>query len=232
MKKVLITGASSGIGLAAAKLLLEQGMQITGIGRDFTKQKAVDLEEVLLDLGDLQLLSEELKSNAALNQDFDILVLNAGYGRFGGLENFSHAQMRHLIDTNLVSNLFLLKHFLPRFKQQGAKDIVLIGSESALQGAKQGALYCASKFALRGLSQSLRADCVDSDIRVVLINPGPVDTKFFDQLHFMPEPGSEYSISADTVAETILNVLNQDRGTVTEEINMQPAKRVFRKKKH
>lgn len=230
MKKALITGASSGIGLATAKLLVENGMHVTGVGRDFSQTEGVDMRRVVLDLAELPQLSEQLQQNPELNQNFDLLMLNAGYGHFGGLENFSHAQMRQLLDTNLVSNFYLLKHYLPVFKQQGRKDIIFIGSEAALHGARQGALYCASKFALRGLSQSIRADCAGSDIRVVLVNPGPVATNFFNELGFMPERGSDYSISAETVAETIVNVVNQDRSVVTEEINLQPLRRAFRKK--
>ena len=156
-------------------------------------------------------------------------MLNAGYGRFGGIEQFSYAQIRHLIDTNLVSNLFLLKHYLPEFKRSGAKDIVLLGSESALNGGKQGAIYSASKFAIRGLAQSLRADCAAADIRVILVNPGPVDSDFFADLHFQPVAGKQYSISPAAIAQAIVSALDQPRTTVVEEINIQPIKKAFEK---
>jgi len=194
-KKALITGASSGIGKATAALMLEQGFEVCGIARSFIAESSSDsksgsksqaeaslIDQIGLDLSDLDQLASELNNNQSLNQDFDCLILNAGYGRFGGVEQFSHAQIRQLIDTNLVSNLFLIKHYLPSFKRSGAKDIVLIGSESAITGAKQGAVYCASKFAIRGLAQSLRADCANADVRVILVNPGPVDTCILNRL--------------------------------------------------
>ncbi|MEM7357883.1 MAG: SDR family oxidoreductase [Pseudomonadota bacterium] len=229
MKKVLITGASSGIGLALAKKMREEGAEITGLARNFAQVPEGLMQRLSIDLAKLDELPQRLADTALLHDDFDCLVLNAGYGRFGGLEQFSHAQIRHLIDTNLVSNLFLLKHFLPDFKRVGGKDIVLLGSESALQGARQGSLYCASKFAIRGLAQSLRAECAKADVRVILINPGAVDTDFFKDLHFAPEAGEDYVLDSDVIAETILHALAQPRNAVIEEINIQPLKRAFKK---
>jgi len=86
-----------------------------------------NIDQQQLDLSKIDKLPEYLKNNAQLNKAFDVLVLNAGYGRFGGLEQFSHNQIRHLIDTNLVSNLFLIKHYLPLMKAQGrVKSLLLL----------------------------------------------------------------------------------------------------------
>ena len=159
-----------------------------------------------------------------------MLVLNAGYGQFGGLEQFSHDQIRRLVDTNLVSNLFLIKHFLPKMKQNRGGDIVLIGSESAVQGAKAGAVYCATKFAIRGLAQSLRADCSTANIRVILVNPGPVSSNFFDELNFEPQSGDDFEIPAESIASSVMSALSQPRSVVVDEINIQPIKRSFKKK--
>jgi len=229
-KRILITGASSGIGLATAQHFAKNGDDVVGIARNFDGVDRDGMQMVTLDLSKLDRLPQSLAQEQALNQDFDALILNAGYGRFGGIEQFSHAQIQHLINTNLTSNLFLIKHYLPGFKSQRGKDIVLIGSESSLQGARQGAVYCASKFAIRGLAQSLRADCANSDIRVILINPGAVDTDFFNDLNFTPQAGTEFAIEADSVAHTIAHALSQPRNTVIDEINIQPIKRSFSKK--
>ena len=229
-KNILITGASSGIGCVLARQLLQRDCEVVGLARDFSQTECEGLEHVKLDLNEIKKLPGQLKNTAMLNRDFDVLVLNAGVGQFGGLEQFSYTQIEQLININLVSNLFLLKYYLPQFKRQGGKDIVLIGSESALQGAKQGAVYCASKFAIRGLAQSLRADCANADIRVILVNPGSVDTDFFDQLNFAPQAGEEFVLEPESIAKAVIDALSMPRNSVVEEINIQPIKRSFQKK--
>jgi len=223
----LVTGASSGIGLATARALFGNGYSIAGIARDFSATEFDELDSVELDLSLLDDLPEQLQQ---FKRAPDALVLNAGYGQFGGVEQFSHQQIRRLVDTNLVSNLFLIKHFLPKMKQQGGGDIVLIGSESSLNGAKAGAVYCATKFAIRGLAQSLRADCSTANIRVILLNPGPVASDFFDELSFEPQTGGDFEIPAESVADAIVSALRQPRSVVIDEINLQPIKRAFKKK--
>ncbi|NND82789.1 MAG: SDR family oxidoreductase [Gammaproteobacteria bacterium] len=229
MKRALITGSSAGIGQALARQWAEQGIAVTGIARR-KQQHDFPMQAVQLDLADLDALPTQLKQLPELQQQFDVLVLNAGYGRFGGIESFSYQQMQQLINTNLMSNLYMLKHFLPDFKRRGGVDIVIMGSESALQGARQGAVYCASKFALRGLAQSLQADCAGSDIRVMLINPGPVRSDFFNELHFEPLPEESFALRPEAVAEQISAALQQSRNKELLEVNLQPPKRGFRKK--
>ncbi len=223
----LVTGASSGIGLATAKALAERGYAVEGVARNFSKTDFDGLQKTELDLS---LVADLPAALQGFKRAPNTLILNAGYGQFGGIEQFSHDQIRRLVDTNLVSNLFLIKHFLPKMKRQGSGDIVLIGSESAVQGAKAGSIYCATKFAIRGLAQSLRADCSSSNIRVILVNPGPVESNFFDELNFEPQRGECFEIPAESVADTIMSALEQPRSVVIDEINMQPIKRSFKKK--
>lgn len=229
MKSALVTGASSGIGYAVAQRLHQAGWQIEGIARDFSSMDTSFMRTHSVDLSQLDALPgmlEKLEIPAP-----DCLVLAAGAGVFGGVEQLSYAQIQSNIALNLTSNLFLIKHFLPLFKKLGGRDIVLIGSEASLRGAKQGAVYCAGKFGLRGFAQSLRADCANKDIRVILVNPGPTASAFHDDLHFEPMPGDDFLLSAKTVAETVCGAIDLPRNTVQEEINVQPIKRAFRSKK-
>ena len=231
-KCYIVTGASSGIGFSISKKLLEQGCRVIGIARDFSKSEGLNdnFLPVQMDLSDLSALPEKLDELLAQNQSIDGVVLNAGKGRFGSLEEFSYQQIDDLLALNLTSNLYMLKALLPELKKRQSADIILIGSEAALSGGKYGSVYCASKFAIRGLAQSIRQECNKQNVRVCLINPGPVDTAFFDKLNFAPEQGSQHAVDSDSIANTVVHVLSLPAEVVMEEINVQPMKRVFIKK--
>ncbi len=228
-KQALITGATSGIGYALAERATAQGYAVIGLGRDFSRRPSSCHQTFVLDQADLHAVESFCAQQRAHLQALDLLVLNAGYGQFGSIEQFSSSQIQRLITTNLTSNLVLLSKLIPHMKARGRGDVVIIGSESSQQGAKQGSVYCASKFGLRGLAQSLRAECASSGIRVILVNPGPVRTHFFTDLAFAPAAGDEFALNADDVADSVFAALALPATTVVDELNLQPLKRVFEK---
>ena len=228
-RKILVTGASRGIGAAITQRLIDEGIEIVGIGRDFSAWSSLPkgLEAVELDLSDLDKLPHRLGEIARAHPELDGLVLNAGYGRFGSLEEFSYQQIRDMVDTNLVQHLFIARTFLPRIKKLNSGDLIIIGSEAALSGGKRGAVYSACKFGLRGLAQSLRDECSTHGVRVSLINPGMVSTEFFDDLNFSPGPDASNHLRADDIAQAVVMVLKAHPGTVFDEINLNPLKKVI-----
>lgn len=233
-RKVLITGATSGIGRATALHLLGLGAQVVGLGRDFSAWPAdtPGFIRVPVDLGKLSDLPSTLKALARHHPDVDAVLCNAGSGRFGSLEQHSYRQIEESIGLNLVQHIFVAKAFLPVLKRHEAADLIFLGSESAVQGGPEGALYCAAKFGLRGLAQSLRKDCARAGVRVCLINPGMVDTPFFTDLDFRPDPDKCSHLRPEDIAEAIVLVLGAPRGTVFDEINLSPLKKVIRFRKH
>lgn len=228
LKSAIVSGASRGIGSAIAKAFVARGCQVHALSRRTNPR--LDHELVRWHSIDLRELNQIENLHKRIEDNVDTLVLNAGIGRFGGLEQFSTTQIRELVDLNLTSNLLLVKEFLPMFKRQGGGDIVIIGSESGIQGGKSGSVYCATKFALRGFAQSLRADCSNANIRVVLVSPGPVDSNFFDELNFQPIQQQEFYLNPSDVATSVLSALQQPRHVVLEEVRIQPMKRSFVKK--
>ncbi len=233
MRTLLVTGASSGIGYETTKKLLSHGYRVIGIARNFQRNPISDKDfiPIKIDLSKLSVLPQALSALSREHPEITGLIACAGSGRFGNIETFSYEQIRDLIDLNLISQAFLVKALIPSFKRAEQADIILMGSESALSGGKHGAIYCASKFALRGMAQSLRQECASSSVRVTLINPGMVRTPFFDSLHFEPGAEETQAIEADDVAEAILSALHLRRGTVIDEINLSPLKKVIRRKK-
>ena len=235
--RVLVTGASSGIGRAVCERLLADGHSAIGIARDFSKFPCDNrrFEARAIDLADLDQLPAHLQNLVAAYPALDALVLNAGAGRFGALEQFSYDQIRALIDLNFTSHVFVARAFLPSLKKAGRGHLIFMGSEAALIGTAQGGLYCAAKFALRGLAQALRAECARAGVRVTLVNPGMVQSPFFDELDFRPGPDLDNYILPEDVAEVIVQALTARDGTVIDEINLSPQKKVIefdaRKKK-
>lgn len=226
-RTIVISGASSGIGRAIAEALLEQGHRVIGLARRQNLQHEA-FEALHVDLARLDELPAILTRLARQHPDIDGVVCCAGRGRFGSLEEFSPAQIRELIDLNLTSQIYLLRALLPVLKRRRRGHIVLMGSEAALAGGRRGAVYSASKFALRGLAQSLREECARARIHVTLVNPGMVDTPFFDTLDFRPGESSAQHLRASDVVQAVLLALNQRSGAVIDEINLSPLQKVIR----
>ena len=224
-KTVIITGASKGIGLATANQLLGEGWKVIGIARQFASQLPEAFIPYKLNLEDLDELPQALKLLSKEHKETDAIICNAGKGCFGSLEEFSHHEIRSLIDLNFLSHVFLIKTYMPLFKRLNRGHIVFIGSEAALQGKRMGSIYCASKFALRGFAQALRDECSTNNVRISIINPGMVQTDFFKSLKFCPGDSPLEYIAPEDVAEAVSLVLNAREGTVFDEINLSPQKK-------
>ncbi len=235
-RTVLVTGASSGIGRATAVNLLREGHQVIGTSRtpDKFTHPHPGFHPAQLDLLSPDSLTAFANNLAHQHPALDGIVFNAGYGQFGGLEEFSLPQMHDLMQVNFIAQAQLTRLLLPHLKKQHNKShLIYIGSEAALTGSLKGSLYCASKFALRGFTQALRDECGNTRVRVSLINPGMVQTAFFDALNFMPGEATGQSILATDVADAISFVLMSEPHFNVDEINLSPANKVVRfKGKH
>ena len=229
-RTLLITGASSGIGRATARKMLQQGHHVLGISRDCSQFSTTHdhFTPVQLDLADLQQLPDKLRNLGKTFPHINTLVCCAGFGQFGSLEEFSYTQIQAMININLTSQVFLTRALIPSLKRKSASDVIFIGSEAALKGSRKGSVYCAGKFALRGFAQALREECARSKVRVSLINPGMVKTAFFDKLSFQPGEDQSNFIQPDDVAEAVSYILNANPAMVIDEINLSPLNKVIK----
>ncbi len=229
-RTLLITGGSRGIGHAVATQALASGWQVIAIARHFPADQNPPhpaLTTHCADLAQLDALPALLRQILADHPAIDALLCNAGSGQFGALEQFSPRQIRHQLDLNLTSHLLVARALLPHLKRKRSGDLIFLGSEAALRGGRNGSLYCAAKFALRGFAQALREECSSSGVRVGIINPGMVATPFFDNLDFRPGEEPDQHLTAEDVASAVLLMLNARPGAVIDEINLTPQKRVI-----
>jgi len=225
----VVAGSSSGIGAAISARLLELGFTVVGMAR--RPQSDVEgLVPVQIDLSRLDHLPDQLDRLASVHADTSVLVLCAGRGDFGSLEELSYDRIRALVELNLIAHLYLCRAFLPGMKRRGRGHVVVVGSEAALRGRRAGTVYCATKFGLRGMGQALRDEVARSGVRVTQIHPGMVGTPFFDPLDFEPGGDEENQLVPSDVADAVELAVEARRGTVFDEIELSPLKRVVRKK--
>ncbi len=226
MRTAIVTGASSGIGLAICHHLLQQDWQISGLARDFSKAKSLtdnpNFTAATINLADLEQLPDTLDQLIKPMPSVDAVIFCAGKGQFGSIEEFSYTQIRELMEINFTSQAYLARAIIPKMKRAKHGTLVFMGSEAALTGSRKGSIYCASKFALRGFAQALRDECAKSGVRVSIVNPGMVQTAFFDTLNFEPGAAQSESIAPEDVAEMVALVLNLRQGTVIDEITCSP----------
>jgi len=186
---------------------------------------------VELDLSQLNELPQKIRQLQQMFPEIDAVVFSAGMGRFGSVEEFSYPQIEALMTINFTSQVFLTKALLPALKLKANSDLIFIGSEAALKGSRKGAIYCASKFALRGFTQALREECGNSNVRVCLINPGMVKTAFFEHLAFEPGDHESNTILPEDVAAAVSYILGSRAQIVIDEINLSPLNKVVKFKK-
>ncbi len=225
-KTALITGTSSGIGLAITRHLLQLNCKVIGLARDHAKAdiQHENFTPMHIDLSDLENTSE-LSARICREQHIDFFIHCAGEGLFGSIEQFSVPQIDKNLRTNLTSALVLAHHVVPAMRKNRSGRIIFIGSESSLQAGRKGTVYCSAKFGLRGLALSLREDCSRDGINVTLINPGMVRSPFFDQLDFRPGEHASNAITTTDIAETVAYVLGSNPDIVFDEINLSPRNR-------
>lgn len=226
MKTMVMTGAASGIGRAIAAQLRQLNYHILSLGRSAPAPDP-HIDHITVDLGDTGLLAQTLEQLPLESHDIHGLISCAGSGMFKSLEEFSWKQITGFIDLNLTAHVLLCRRLVPVLKKAGRGDVILMGSEAALRGAKRASLYCACKFALRGLAQSLRAECANAGVRVSILQPGMVDTPFYDQQNFRPGPLPQHHLLAEDVARAVITVLSAPAHVVFDEIVINPLSKVI-----
>lgn len=239
-KTALITGASSGIGEATAKLLAEEGYNLI-----LTARRSANIRELKRELkqafSDIEIVSlsfdirDRLQCEAAIEnlpskfRKIDLLINNAGLA--AGFKHIDQGDVNDwdaMIDTNIKGLLYVTRIVSKIMIEQGYGHIINIGSIAGTQSYENGAVYCASKHAVHALSQGMRIDLLAKGIKVTEIRPGMVETEFSlvrfngdqqraDEVYQGLEP-----LQADDIAETILWAVMQPAHVNINEIEVMP----------
>ena len=228
-RKILVTGSSGSIGRKTTELLLSKGFIVVGIVRKKSNDKIrnKNYSSFELDFSVIDNLVHDLKNIFAIHSDIDGFISCSGYGDFRKIENFSTKDILKIFNVNIISQIIISSELIPILKIKKFGNIIFIGSDAALKGSKNGSLYCSTKFSIRGFSQSIREECASSNIKVTLLNLGMVDTKFYQNLKFKPGKDISNHINIEDISNIIFNVLISSEGTVFDEINISPQKKVI-----
>jgi NAD(P)-dependent dehydrogenase (short-subunit alcohol dehydrogenase family) len=185
MKKIiLMTGCSTGIGFDAAFFLKKRGHRVIASCRkkeDVQKLITLGLEAVVLDVSDsLSIQQGFAEVLHKTNGRVDVLINNAGYGQAGALEDITREVLRKQFETNVFGLLELTNLVIPLMRKQGAGRIINLSSILGIISLPFRGAYNASKYAVEGLSDTLRLELASSGIDVITIEPGPIQSRFRD----------------------------------------------------
>jgi len=229
-KVALITGASRGIGFAIARRLGRMGAHVSICGRDQAKldQSAASLRgegiETLAVRADVA-RGDEISSLVHKTQQevgpIDILVNNAGTGVFGPFQEFEEADWNAVMDTNLKSVFLACRAVAPEMIRRQTGHIINISSLAGKNTFANGAIYCASKWGLMGLTGSMAEDLRGYGIRVSAICPGSVATEFPGQ----GGKGPSKILQPDDVAHAVAALVTQAAGSFISEVHIRPTRK-------
>lgn len=216
MKAIIMTGAGSGLGKELSFLLAEQGYHLILTGR--TEEKLTDVQAEIEAKGgnasvlvlDIRILEDVKEKALILSKNYELygLVNNAGVGFFGPFAESSDQEIEAMFTTNTLGSIHMTKAILPYLTMNDAGLVLNIISTAGLRGKTNEAVYCASKFAVRGFTESLQKEYEDTGIRFVAAYMGGMDTPFWEDSDHVGNP-SRFSSPAE-VATLIIENLDKD----------------------
>jgi NADP-dependent 3-hydroxy acid dehydrogenase YdfG len=234
---VLVTGASAGIGEACARAFAEQGARLVLAARRAARLEALaetlrartDVLLLELDVRDADAVAERIGALPAEWAEVDVLVNNAGLGRgLDKLQDGSVPDWDEMVDTNVKGLLYVTRAVVPGMVARGRGHVINLGSVAGHEVYPGGAVYCATKYAVRAITQGLRLDVVGSGVRVSTVDPGMVETEFSVVRFHGDEDRARNvyrgltALTPDDVADTIVWVASRPPHVCIDEVIIKP----------
>ena len=211
-KVALVTGSSSGIGFETALLLSKSGFHTYASMRNLEKSKNITeivntenlpLRVIQLDVNDDISVKNAINKIIAENGRIDVLINNAGYGLFSPIEDITLDQVKEQFETNFFGVVRVTKEVLPIMRKQRKGTIVNVSSGAGRVGIPVSSAYVATKFALEGLSESMRYELKEFGINIIIIEPGVIRTNFVENMKTAGTRSRSESPYADLIGRTL-----------------------------
>ncbi|MBR2549097.1 MAG: SDR family oxidoreductase [Clostridiales bacterium] len=228
LKNAIVTGASSGIGLAIARMLSEEGYKVYGIGRVFPENSDFFEKRMSLDLRDTDILLEKVSEI----KNVDLLVNAAGSAYYGLAEFNTPDQIKEMCRVDLEAPMILISALLPRLKD--SKGMVInIASVTSTRINTHGAAYGALKAGLRSYGRSVYEEVRKTGVRVVTVCPDlTAGTKLYRNADFKPSEEDGCFLTPEDTAECVRDIINMREGAVVTEVEVRPQFNRIEKKKN
>jgi len=230
-KVAVVTGGTSGIGRATARALARKGASLLVVARD--EARLADVKRELLAAGSprVETLSADLSTSRGIDETiiaavrsfdgFDILVNNAGAGLKKRLVDTTEEDFDRLVGLNLRAVYFLTQAAVKVMRRRGGGQVVQVASGVAYRGYADSSLYAATKFALRGLTESVREEVAQEGIKVGIVAPGYTRTRFFEDFPDRAQRSFEGALEPDDVAHVVMAMVEQAPTSDIKEIQVR-----------
>jgi 3-oxoacyl-[acyl-carrier protein] reductase len=230
-KVALVTGGSRGIGLAIARALVAEGVQVAVTARSAAHLSAARPRIESAGPGSVETLQADVRRYAEVERaigatvarfgGLDILVNNAGVGIFAEVAEMTPEQWAEVIDTNLTGVFNACHAAIPQLRRRDGGFIINISSLAGKNAFASAASYCASKAGLNAFSEALMQEVRYDGIRVSYVMPGSVATGFGRGGETV---GADWKIAPEEVAEVVLNLLRHDRRSLPSSVELRPSR--------
>ncbi|WP_445665728.1 SDR family oxidoreductase [Fodinibius sp. AD559] len=225
-KTAIITGASSGIGIDFSRALINKGAIVYGLARSTNKLQKVQQElgkqfnPVTMDITDHDAIEEWINENFSTDHQPDILINNAGLGRFADVDELPLDEWEAMVQTNLSGTFYMTRQIVPLMKEKkSVSHIINIASIAGKVGNPKMTGYNASKFGVRGFSEALFKEVRYDGIKVTCFYPGSIATNFFGDKDIDTH---DNMMQPDEVAQVLVNILETPDNFLINDITMRP----------
>ncbi|HEY9168054.1 MAG TPA: SDR family NAD(P)-dependent oxidoreductase [Lutibacter sp.] len=225
-KTAVVTGASSGLGAALALALVTKGATVYGLARNLDKLNTLQKQlgktfiPVKMDITDQKVVAAWVEKTFSAAKIPNILINNAGAGYFNKINELPLQHWHDMINTNLNGAFYISSNIVPFMKMNNIScHIINIGSILGKTTRPDSAAYSATKYGIQGFSEALSKELRDYNIKVTCVNPGSIETHFFEQSGIKPQSNM---LQPTDIAALIIHVLETPNNMLIDEITLRP----------